>query len=107
VDDFFRHGARVAVGTDSLASVPDLNIFSELAELRRLAPAVPARALLESATINGARALGFEADFGSIEAGKRDSLISVDLPGPLLNVEEYLVSGIKPADIRWLAASER
>ena len=107
VDDFFRHGVRVAIGTDSLASVPDLNIFSELAELRRLAPAVPARALLESATINGARALGFEADFGSIEAGKRDSLISVDLPRPLLNVEEYLVSGIEPADIRWLAASGR
>lgn len=107
VDDFFRHGVRVAVGTDSLASVPDLNIFSELAELRRLAPTVPARALLQSATINGARALGFEADFGSIEAGKRDSLIAVDLPGPLLNVEEYLVSGIEPAGIRWLAASER
>jgi len=107
VDDFFRHGVRVAVGTDSLASVPDLNIFSEVAELRRLAPAVPPRALLQSATINGARALGFEADFGSIEAGKRDSLISVDLPGPLLNVEEYLVSGIEPSLIRWLAASER
>jgi len=107
LDDFFRHGVRVAVGTDSLASVPDLNIFCELAEMRRLAPGIPARALLQSATINGARALGFEADFGSIEAGKRDSLISVDLPGPLLNVEEYLVSGIEPALIRWLAASER
>lgn len=106
VAEFYRLGTRVAVGTDSLASVPDLNVFSELAELRRLAPEVPARALLESATINGARALGFEGDFGSIEAGKRDSLIAIDLPGGLTDVEEYLVSGIDPSRIHWLSASE-
>jgi cytosine/adenosine deaminase-related metal-dependent hydrolase len=105
VDDFYRHAVRVAVGTDSLASVPDLNIFSELAELRRLAPAVPPRALLESATINGARALGYAADFGAIEAGKRDSLIAIDLPRHVQNVEEYLVSGIDPSVIHWLASS--
>ena len=43
IDEFFESGVRVAVGTDSLASVPDLNLFSELAEMRRLAPAVPPR----------------------------------------------------------------
>jgi cytosine/adenosine deaminase-related metal-dependent hydrolase len=106
VDEFYDQGLRVAVGTDSLASVPDLNLFSELAELRRLAPSVRARALLESATINGARALGFDADFGSVEAGKRDSLIAIDLRGKVANVEEYLVSGIDSSRIRWLAASE-
>jgi cytosine/adenosine deaminase-related metal-dependent hydrolase len=107
IEDFYRHAVRVAVGTDSLASVPDLNIFSELAELRRLAPSVPPRALLESATIAGARALGFDADFGAIEAGKRDSLIAIDLPRHVQNVEEYLVSGIDASRIHWLDSSAR
>ena len=43
IGEFFESGVRVAVGTDSLASVPDLNVFAELAEMRRLAPEVPAR----------------------------------------------------------------
>jgi cytosine/adenosine deaminase-related metal-dependent hydrolase len=106
VADFYHHGVRVAIGTDSLASVPDLNVFSELAELRRLAPEVPARALVESATIHGARALGFGADLGSMEAGKRDRLIAIDLPAGVADVEEYLVSGIRPAQIKWLTPSE-
>ena len=106
VAEFYERGVPVAVGTDSLASVPDLNTFSELAELRRLAPDVPARALLESATINGARALGFDAEFGSMEAGKRDRLIAIDLPSGVTDVEEYLVSGVHPASIKWLSASE-
>ena len=103
ISDFYESGARIAVGTDSLAGVPDLNVFSELAELRRLAPEVPARLLLETATINGARALGFESDFGTIEAGKRDRLIAVELPAGTLAVEEHLVSGIAPSQIRWLS----
>src|SRR5690606_18623139 len=53
-------GVRVAVGTDSLASVSDLDMFQELAALRRLAPAVPSLTLLQSATLRGAEALGFD-----------------------------------------------
>jgi cytosine/adenosine deaminase-related metal-dependent hydrolase len=102
IAEFFESGARIAVGTDSLASVPDLNVFAELAEMRQLAPQVPARRLLESATANGARALGFEADFGTIEAGKQDRLIAVELERDLSSVEEYLVSGIESSQIRWL-----
>ena len=105
IEEFFASGVRVAVGTDSLASVPDVNVFSELEELRRLAPAVPARALLQSATINGARALGFDADFGTIDAGKRDALIAVRLDGHVQSVEEYLVSGIDASQISWIPAS--
>ena len=99
VGAFYSAGVRVAIGTDSLASVPDLNLFSELAALRRLAPAVPARTLLESATIHGARALGFETDFGTIQAGKHASIIAVAVPEGVLDVEEHLVQGIAPADI--------
>jgi cytosine/adenosine deaminase-related metal-dependent hydrolase len=102
VADFYASGIRVAVGTDSLASTPDLNIFAELAVMRALAPKVPASALLASATLHGARSLGFDADFGTIEPGKRARLLAVEIPPGPVDVEEYLVSGIQPAQLRWL-----
>jgi cytosine/adenosine deaminase-related metal-dependent hydrolase len=102
IERFYAAGVRVAVGTDSLASAPDLNVFEELAAMRAVAPAVPASALLASATFEGARALGFEADYGTLEPGKRARLIAVDLPDPISDVEEYLLSGIRPEQIRWL-----
>jgi cytosine/adenosine deaminase-related metal-dependent hydrolase len=101
---FYAAGVPVAFGTDSLASVEDLNLFSELALARRLAPRVPARSLLESATSVGASALGFP-DYGSIEPWKRAALISVRLPRDVRDVEEYLVSGIPPTDVDWVLAN--
>jgi cytosine/adenosine deaminase-related metal-dependent hydrolase len=106
VERFYASGIRVAIGTDSLASVADLNLFAELAAVRRLAPRVPAHELLASATIHGAKALGFGGELGSIEAGKRAQLISVRVPESIADVEEYLVSGIEPADVRWLETEQ-
>ncbi|MEN3339746.1 MAG: aminodeoxyfutalosine deaminase [Acidobacteriota bacterium] len=103
IAQFYASGVRVAVGTDSLASVEDLNLFSELAAVRRLAPDVPAARLLESATLHGASALGFGAEFGAIAPGLRADLIAVRIPPGVEDVEEYLVSGIEPHDVRWLA----
>ena len=99
LEAFYAMDVEVAFGTDSLASVDDLNMFGELAEARRIAPKVPARALLRSATLTGARALGFESEFGSIEPGKRAALIAVRVPDGVSDVEEYLVSGIEPSAI--------
>jgi aminodeoxyfutalosine deaminase len=102
IADFYGEGLAVAIGTDSLASVPDLNLFSELVELRRAAPDVPAALLVASATINGARALGFEADYGTLEAGKRARLVSVAIPSGVDDPLEYLVSGVGSDQIRWV-----
>jgi 5-methylthioadenosine/S-adenosylhomocysteine deaminase len=102
VERFYASGVNVAIGTDSLASVEDLNLFGELAAVRRLAPAVPAARLLASATVHGAAALGFATEFGTIEPGKRADLIAVQLPAGVEDVEEYLVSGIEPSAIEWL-----
>jgi len=103
IEQFFASGVRVAIGTDSLASVEDLNLFGELAYLRQLAPHVPSRQLLHSATLAGATALGFAADYGTIEPGKRAELIAVRVPGHVEDVEEYLVNGVEPDGITWLA----
>jgi cytosine/adenosine deaminase-related metal-dependent hydrolase len=70
--------------------------------MRSLAPEVPASALLESATRRGADALGFGADYGTIEPGKLARLLAIDLRDGGGDVEEYLVSGIQPAQLRWL-----
>jgi cytosine/adenosine deaminase-related metal-dependent hydrolase len=99
---FYESGVRVAVGTDSLASVQNLNVFEELAEMRRLAPSVPAAAMLRSATLAGAEALGFDAELGSLDPGKQARMIAVRVPADVQDVEEYLLSGIQPFDIRWV-----
>ncbi len=100
---FYGSGVRVAVGTDSLASCPDLNLFSELAAMRRLAPEVPASRLLHSATLAGAEALGFGDEHGALTAGRRADVIAVAVPAGTTDVEEYLCSGIQPDAVRWLA----
>ena len=102
VERFFKSGVSVAVGTDSLASVEDLNLFSELKAMRWLAPGVPAAKLLESATLTGARALGLGDELGSLTPGKRAEMIAVDLPAQVEDVEEYLLGGIAPSQLEWV-----
>jgi cytosine/adenosine deaminase-related metal-dependent hydrolase len=102
LDEFYASGVRVAIGTDSLASAPDLNVFAELATMRALAPSVSATALLDSATRQGARALGFDADYGTIEPGKRARLLAVAVTPGVGDVEEYLVSGVEPGQMQWV-----
>lgn len=99
---FYASGVSVAVGTDSLASVDDLNLFAELAALSRLAPSVPPRRLLESATRVGARALGLDDRLGTIAPGKDAALIAVALPGAMDDVEAFLVGGVRPEQVGWV-----
>lgn len=102
VTRFYASGIRVAIGTDSLASVEDLNVFAEMAAIHRLSSDLPARAILESATRIGAEALGFGGEFGTIEPGKRAALLAVRVPAGVADVEEYLVGGIAPEQLMWL-----
>jgi cytosine/adenosine deaminase-related metal-dependent hydrolase len=97
---FYASGARVAIGTDSLASASDLNLFSELAALHALAPEIRPRRLLESATRIGAEAIGHR-DLGTITPGARARLIAVDLPSDVRDVETYLVEGVHPSQVAW------
>jgi cytosine/adenosine deaminase-related metal-dependent hydrolase len=71
---------NVAVGTDSRASNPDLSVLAELRFLARLDRTLPGGELLRLGTLNGAKALGLEQDFGSLKPGKLANLAIVPLP---------------------------
>jgi 5-methylthioadenosine/S-adenosylhomocysteine deaminase len=66
--------------------------------------AVPARTALDLATIGGARALGMEAQIGSLEAGKRADLIAVSMSAarqtPLYDPVSHLVYVTRGDDVR-------
>jgi cytosine/adenosine deaminase-related metal-dependent hydrolase len=74
-------GVNVAVGTDSRASNPNLDLWEELRYLRgRFAAAVAPAAVLRMGTLAGAAALGIDQDRGSLAPGKAGWLTIVSLP---------------------------
>jgi cytosine/adenosine deaminase-related metal-dependent hydrolase len=85
-------GVPVALGTDSLASAPDLDMFAEMKALREEHPGLAPAAVLRMATLNGARALGLEDDLGSIEPGKLPMFIQVPLPSATADPLEIVTS---------------
>jgi cytosine/adenosine deaminase-related metal-dependent hydrolase len=76
---FLQAGVRVALGTDSLASNPDLNVFEEVRFLHDRFPDLPGSLLLRMATLYGAEALGWEKETGSLVPGKSADLVVLPL----------------------------
>jgi 5-methylthioadenosine/S-adenosylhomocysteine deaminase len=88
VAQLLEQGANVALGTDGAASNNDLDMLSEIRTAALLAKgvaddatAVPAMQALRMATINGARALGMDANLGSLKKGKLADIAAIDLSG--------------------------
>lgn len=63
-------GVNVAVGTDSRASSPDLDLVEDLRLLHAIAPEVPALTLWQMATSRAALAIEHERNVGTLELGK-------------------------------------
>lgn len=78
IDRFYRRHAPIAIGTDSLASNSSLSMIEELKTITKHFPQIPLRALLEWATLHGARALGKEQELGSLCAGKRPGVVLIE-----------------------------
>lgn len=82
-------GINVALGTDGAASNNDSDMLGEMrtaALIGKLAAndaaALPASAVLNMATLAGAKALGLEEQTGSLQVGKWADLCAVDLSAP-------------------------
>jgi cytosine/adenosine deaminase-related metal-dependent hydrolase len=100
VPALLEDGVALALGTDSLASAPDLSLWGEMATLAGHFPAVPAARWLEAATRGGAQAIGLPAH-GTLSPGKRPGVLDVlvdDLAAPV----ESLVRDPTPT-LRWVA----
>ena len=93
VEKYIKAGLNVCLGTDSLASNEDLNLWNEMTFFKTLHPQVPDQAIIEMATLNGARALGFDREIGSIEKEKDGALIRVESVKPIEKPELFLLSG--------------
>jgi cytosine/adenosine deaminase-related metal-dependent hydrolase len=93
-------GVALALGSDSLGSVPDHSLFAEIVTLQKAYPGVPALTWLEAATAGGARALRL-ASCGAIAVARKPGLIDVAVADPAAPLES-LVRDPLPS-IRWMA----
>lgn len=110
---YFRHapfqyerlrdaGVNVCLGTDSLASAPDLNLFAEMREFRRSRPHVSAQTALEMVTVNAAAAL-VHANLGRLAAGTFADAIALPFNGALSDACEAAVAHQGP--VAWIMCS--
>jgi 5-methylthioadenosine/S-adenosylhomocysteine deaminase len=110
VPEMLGRGISVSLGSDGAACNNHLDMFGEmrlaatLQAMRKEPGALPARQAVWMATRNGARALGLEADIGSIQVGKRADLILLDLEqphnSPAPDPYSAIVYAARPDDVR-------
>ena len=90
VAEMRARGISVSLGADGAACNNRLDIFDEmrlaatLQAVRKAPGALPARDVVWMATREGARALGLDAEIGSIETGKKADLVLLDRDRPHL-----------------------
>lgn len=112
VPDMLRAGVPLALGTDGAASNNEMQMAALIHKGVRLDPfAVPAMAVLEMATIGGARALRLDRQIGSLEVGKRADVVIVELDKdnliPLYDPVSHLAYAVEAADVRTVLVEGR
>ena len=103
-----RHGVALSTGTDWFAPLEDPapTVLHEIEALVDYEVLTPEQALT-AATLHGARALGREQDYGTVEPGKRASLV-VLREDPTLDVRALrgVMAVVQRGELHWRAASE-
>lgn len=118
VPEYLAAGITMGLGTDGAASNNDLDMFEAMrfaALLHKVKTGdprtLPAPAVLEMATIGGAKALGLDQQIGSLESGKRADLVVVSMASarqtPLYNPVSHLVYVTRGDDVRTVIVNGR
>jgi len=83
---FIDAGAKMTIGTDSLTSNWTLSIVEEMKTILKYASYISVEEVLQWATLNGAEALGFDKELGSIVVGKKPGLVGMNKDMTELNL---------------------
>jgi 5-methylthioadenosine/S-adenosylhomocysteine deaminase len=112
-------GIAVGLGTDGPAGsnndldlMEEIDLAAKLAKITKMDPlALNAKAVVEMATIDGARALHMDKEIGSLEAGKKADLvlISLDEPNavPMYDVYAQIAYSLKASDVETVVIGGR
>ena len=100
VDLLLEKGINLCLGTESRVLVPDFDIRKEMIECVDTYGVSPELAL-KFATLNGAYAIGFHKEVGSLEKGKIARCLVVDCSG-LTTTDPYEMILNTPNSPRWL-----
>ena len=110
IAEMLARGISVSFGADGAPCNNRLDMFTEmrtaalLQKVQRGADALPARSVLRLATIAGARALGLQAEIGSLEMGKRADVTILNLARlhltPRPDVVSSIVYAAETSDVR-------
>lgn len=104
-------GIAVGLGTDGPAGsnndldlMEEIDLAAKLAKITKMNPlALNAQAVVEMATIDGARALHMEQEIGSLEKGKKADLILIGLDEPnavpMYDVYSQIAYSLKGSDV--------
>lgn len=96
-------GVNVCLGTDSLASNPSLSILDELRFLHRTCPDVPPEALLQMATVNGARALKVSHEVGCLKPGRDADVVALRaVEAEFSSPFDWLLDGHTTVECVWI-----
>ncbi len=102
----FDLGARVALGTDSRASNPDLSLLGEMRHVAQQHQGISAEQILRMGTLSGAEALGLANSAGSISTGKWANLTAVPCDAQAGNpITVILTSNAMPTKT-WISGRE-
>src|SRR6059036_2962961 len=112
-------GIAVGLGTDGPAGsnndldlMEEIDLAAKLAKITKMDPlALNAKAVVEMATIDGAKALHMQTEIGSLEAGKKADLIliSLDEPNavPMYSVYSQIAYSLKASDVETVVIGGR
>ncbi len=93
VEKFRQNNVRVLIGTDSMASAPDIDMFSEIAAFySEFKEVYTPTEIIRLATVDAAEFLGIGDHLGRIAAGQENSLVYVPFDGKTKEASEFLVS---------------